>query len=360
VLGTLVGVALLGAAAVVGADTGVSSMAGLRPVLGLWGAGAPAVLNALQLVGWGAFELVAMGTAANGLVRHSFGFSSLALWTALFGLLATALAMMGPVSFVRRMLRRYGIWLLVGGAGWLSWRLATHPGLFALFSGRGTGALGFAQAVDLVIAMPISWLPLVADYTRFGKAPKAMFRGSTLGYLIANIWFYTLGAGYALLHQDGDLLLSTLAASGGALAVILVIIDETDNAFADVFSAASSTATFVPLEVFHLSMIFGVLCTGIAIFAPLGAFEGFLYLISSIFAPLFAVQFVDHFILRKRAPATTTPPRVRLTAILAWALGIATYQLVSRLAPAVGATLPAMAVAAASYLVMSSRARRPA
>ena len=186
-------------------------------------------------------------------------------------MLATLLAISGPLSFVRRFLRTWGIWLLLGGRGWLTWNLLAKHDLAALMRRPGTGEMSFGGAIDLVVAMPLSWLPLIADYTRFGRRPGETFRGTLLGYGIANIWFYALGAIYGLAAGGGDALLTgALAQAGGGLALLLILIDEIDNAFADIHSAAVSTGTFwtrgsVPL----LSAAFGALCTLIALLVPM-------------------------------------------------------------------------------------------
>jgi NCS1 family nucleobase:cation symporter-1 len=354
VVGTVLGVLLLAAAGLVGAETGLSAMGSLRPALGAKGAAVPTVLNVVQLVGWGAFEIIAMREAADALSLQTFGLSNALLWTLLFGALATGLAILGPVSFVRRFLRQWGLWLLLGGAGWLTWRLLAEHDLAALFARPGDGTLSFAAGVDLVVAMPLSWLPLIADYTRFGRTPGAMFRGSGLGYLVANIWFMGLGAAWAMVSGGGEgLLLSALAASGGGIALLLIVIDETDNTFADIHSAAVSTATLVRRRPATLAIGFGVLCTAIALMAPLARYEHFLLLIGSLFAPLFGVLLADHFILRPwRADPGAAPPGLNLAGLAAWAVGIGAYQGFHHLLADVGATLPAFVVAAVTYVAL--------
>jgi NCS1 family nucleobase:cation symporter-1 len=345
--GTTLGVVLLAAAGYVGAQTGLSAIGTLRPSLGTGGAAIPAVLNAVQLTGWGAFEIIAMRDAADALGRQTFGFSSPVAWTLAFGALATSLAFLGPVSFVRRFLRVWGLWLLLAGAAWLTWRLFAAHDVGALMARAGTGEMSFGAGVDLVVAMPLSWLPLIADYTRFGRSPGAMFRGSALGYLLANVWFMGLGAAYALAGGGEGLLLSVLAASGG-IALLLIVIDETDNTFADIHSAAVSTATLIRVPPARLALVFGALCTLIALVAPLARYESFLLLIGSVFAPLFGVLLADHFVVRRRGERAL--PKLNPCGLAAWASGIVAYQTVSRLAPEVGATLPAFAVAAVVYI----------
>ena len=364
VVGSVLGVLLLAAAGLVGAETGLSAMGSLRPALGSQGTVIPTVLNVVGLVGWGAFEIIAMRDAADALARQNFGVSNPFVWTLLFGALATGLAILGPVSFVRRFLRAWGLWLLLGGAGWLSWRLLADYDLAALMARPGTGDMSFAAGVDLVVAMPLSWLPLIADYTRFGRTPGAMFRGSGLGYLLANIWFMGLGAAYALASGGGEgMLLSALAVTGGGIALLLIVIDETDNTFADIHSAAVSTATLVKARPARLALVFGVLCTAIALFAPLARYETFLLLIGSVFAPLFGVLLADHFVVRPwRARPDAGVPGLNLAGLASWGVGIAAYQAVGRLLPDVGATLPAFVTAALVYLALRLpvlRAARP-
>ena len=269
---------------------------------------------------------------------------------------------------MRRFLRRYGLRLVLAGAGWLSWQLLARHDLAALLRKPGDGSMTMARGIDLVIAMPVSWLPLIADYARFGRTPGAMFQGSLLGYLLANVWFYALGAIYAATGASGDALLTTaLAAAGGGVSLLLIVVDETDNAFADIFSAAASSATLVKAPVARLALFYGALSTGIALFVPLGAFQSFLYLIGSIFAPLFAVLIVDHFVRRRRkldAAAVSARGGVywrrggfSVAGLCAWAIGILAYQAIGVYASALGATLPSIAISAVAYLGFTAVAR---
>lgn len=359
-VGSVIGVGLLGLAGVVGADSGLASMAMLRPTLGVRGAALPTVLNVVQLVGWGAFEIIVMGDAADALAKATFGVSLPGAWTLLFGALATAIAALGPVSFVRRFLRAWGLWLLLAAALWLTVRLLSLHDLSELLTRPGTGAMGFGGAVDLVVAMPLSWLPLIADYTRFGRSPGAAFRGSTLGFLLANIWFYGLGAAYGLASGGEVSLVATLALAGGGLALLLILLDETDNAFADIHSAAVSAATLTPGRVPVMTVGFGIICTLIALALPLGQYESFLLLIGSLFAPLFGVVLADHFLVRRRTVRADEIDRTggaywftggwNVAGIAAWAIGIATFHAVTALAPGLGATLPALVVAGVAHV----------
>ncbi len=275
-LGTLVGVLLLAAVGVIGSDTGLSAMAALKLSLGSRGASLPALLNLLQLIGWGSFEIIVMRDAASLLGTRAFSEGSLLasplLWTVLFGGLATVLAVSGPLTFVRQILRKWGIWLLLAACLWLTWNLFAKADLVALWAQAGDGSMPFAVGFDIAIAMPLSWLPLIADYSRFGKRAKSVFGGTALGFFIGNFWLMSLGVAYTLAFAPSaevNALLLALAGAGLGIPLLLILLDESENAFADIHSAAVSSGMLLRLKVEHLALAIGVICTVIACLAPL-------------------------------------------------------------------------------------------
>lgn len=354
-LGTLVGVLLLAAVGVIGSDTGLSAMAALRLSLGRHGAALPALLNLLQLMGWGAFEIIVMRDAASLLAGGQFGAASALanplLWTLVFGALATLLAVSGPLTFVRRFLRKWGIWLLLAACLWLTWNLFAKADLAGLWAKAGDGSMSLAVGFDIAIAMPLSWLPLIADYSRFGRKAGGVFGGTALGFFIGNLWLMSLGVGYTLAFApsgETNALLMALAGAGLGIPLLLILLDESENAFADIHSAAVSTGLLVKARVEHIALAIGVVCTLIACFAPLAQYQNFLLLIGSVFAPLFGVVLVDHFVLRRRQ-AGEVRAALHWAALVAWLGGIATYQVLANLYPNVGATLPSLLVAGALH-----------
>jgi len=357
-LGTLVGVLLLAAVGVIGSDTGLSSMAALKLSLGSKGASLPALLNLLQLIGWGSFEIIVMRDAASLLGTRAFSEGSLwaspMLWTLCFGALATLLAVSGPLTFVRKILRKWGIWLILAACIWLTWNLFAKADLAALWARAGDGSMPFAVGFDIAIAMPLSWLPLIADYSRFGKRAKNVFGGTAIGFFVGNFWLMSLGVAYTLAFAPSgevNALLLALAGAGLGIPLLLILLDESENAFADIHSAAVSSGILLRLKVEHLALAIGVICTLIALLAPLAQYQNFLLLIGSVFAPLFGVVLVDHFILRKRS-AYVASAALRWPALLAWLGGISTYHLLANLYPDVGATLPALVLAGLLQLVL--------
>lgn len=364
VLGTGVGVLLLGAAGVIGSDTGLSAMGTLKLSLGAQGARLPALLNVLQLIGWGAFEIIVMRDAASLLGARAFGEGSIwnspVLWTLCFGALATLLAVSGPLAFVRKILRAWGIWLLLGACVWLTWNLFAKADLAMLWQRGGDGSMSLAVGFDIVIAMPLSWLPLIADYSRFARDGRQVFGSTVVGYFIGNTWLMSLGVAYTLAFAaqgEVNALLLALAGAGMGIPLLLILLDESEKAFADIHSAAVSAGVLARVKVEHLALAIGVLCTLIALLAPLAQYENFLLLIGSVFAPLFGVVLTDHYWVRRRSiPAHVGA--LHWPALLAWAAGVAAYHIIAAQAPDLGATLPALVLAGVLYGVLNfSRGR---
>ncbi len=224
-LGTVVGNLLLALAGMVGSETAVPTMVLLRPALGIRGSYLPTLLNIVQLVGWGSFEIFIMSQAANGISRTLFAYDNAVLWVLVFATFCTLLAIGGPLVVVRRWLERFAIWLVYATTIYLTWYLLTRYDIGALLSRPGDGSLSFWLGVDLVVAMPVSWLPLVADYNRFARRSGPAFWGTFAGYLVANVWFYALGMLFVLTLKTADLIPAIMSLAGGWLALLLLLVD---------------------------------------------------------------------------------------------------------------------------------------
>lgn len=380
-VGSVIGVVLLGLAGIVGSQTGLPTMVCLRPALGLGGSYVATAFNVIQLLGWTVFELVIMGHAANAVVRGLTGLDAAWLWIVLFGVAVVALGLWGPVAVVREWLTKFALGAVILTTGWLTWRLLGRVDLGALWAAPAAGGLSFWAAVDIVIAMPISWLPLVSDYSRFARRPAPAFWGTTLGYLLANVWFYTLGALIVLgmrTSAEPKAFVEAIALLAGPLVLLVLLADETDEAWADLYSCAVSIQNVFP----HASSRalvggLGAACVALALVLDVTRYEDFLLLIGAVFVPLFGVLAADYFIVRRGqyAPARLLAPPgpggpargVRWQGALAWALGLVAYLWIAgRLDPFglaghpdIGASLPSLGLAAAVYLA-ATRGRTPA
>ena len=362
VVGSLLGAGLLGWVAKIGCDSGLASAGLMHAVYGRSFARLPILLNIVQLLGWGTFELVVMRDATVAIGRQS-GQLLAAYWpvlaTLLWGGVVVALISGSMVQLVRRTIARVALPLVVLSLLWLSWQfvaLAQTQGLEQLWQRRGTGGMGVLPALDLVIAMPISWLPLVADYARHGTSGRAALRGTWAGYALANIWCYALGVLVALTLPSKDLVTALLLAQGGLIALSLILIDEVDNAYGDTYSGAVSAHSLQPRwSVRQWGVGVALVCTLLALVLPMHSLEPFLLLLSSVFVPLFGV-ILGRLAFGTNASALLAQARqAHAVPIALWLAGIAFYHLVPRFAPALGSALPTLALCFALAFVSRSR-----
>ena len=353
VVGSVIGVGLLSLVAVAGADHGVPTMVLFRPVLGQRDSWVPSSLNVLQLIGWTAVELWAMSYVADLIVEESFGFSSRWVWLVAASVICIGLALWGPIGVTRVWMKRFGVWVIGGISLAITVLALTSPGIADALSANGTGAFPtFGPALDLVIAMPISWLPLVADYTRFARSPRAAGIGTSVGYLIANVWLYSLGA-LVVLASDASpdpagIAAGILALAGGSVAGLLflmgLLVGETDEAFADIYSASVTLQNVFPrLSQRALVVGIGVVATILAAWLTMERYEAFLFLIGSVFVPLFGILAADYFVLRRRRidPKHLFGQRgpywysngVRIITLLPWTVGFLVYHWIAPTGP---------------------------
>jgi nucleobase:cation symporter-1, NCS1 family len=352
VLGSLVGAGLLAWTARLGCTTGLSSAGLMHASFGSHFARLPVLLNMAQLIGWTTFELVIMRDGTRAIGQQSFGLDlggigGLLVSTLLWGVVLVALLAGSMTRLVRKLISRIGLPLVIASLLWLTWQFGSQlqtQGLAAFWARQGDGSMGLLSAMDLVIAMPVSWLPLVADYARHGKHGRSAMSGTWLGYALANIWCYALGVLVVSVAQPGtDLVTALLLAQGGLLALSLILVDEIDNAYGDVYSAAVSGQSLRgSWSIRQWGLVLAVVCTALALVLPMHSLEPFLLLLSSVFVPLYGV------ILGRLAVGSpslaASDKQVDWMAAGLWFLGIACYHLLANYAPQWGSTLPTLAL----------------
>ncbi len=379
VVGCVIGNAMLAVAGMIGADARVPGMALMRAPLGQRGSLIPTAVNVLQGVGWTVFELLVIATAAAALSDELFGFRAQWLWTLVFGACALALALLGPIGFVRRFIRRFAIWAVPLALLYLTWWALDGADLGAVWDAEGGGGISVWQGADVVVGITVSWVPYAADYTRFSQTRRGALAGTGVGYFVADVWLLALGAVLVLSRGLGDpAALPAAVVAGGFAAIVALfalLVTETDEAFANAASAAVSLQNAVPRapQELLIVLVMGIATAG-ALVVDFVSYQSFLLLLGSVFVPLFAVLLADWL----AAGAHYTPedvfgtPPWRWGLVGAWVAGFALYQwlyptgpswwvdLVGELHPpdwGIGATVPSFIVSfgVASVVAVVSR-----
>jgi NCS1 family nucleobase:cation symporter-1 len=322
VVGSVLGSAVLGLSAIPGSDTGAPAMVVLRGLLGRRGSYLPTVLNLAQCIGWAAVEVFVIATAAHqiadGVPRWVFVVAA--------GVIATLLALR-PLGFVRS-LRKWAVWLVLAASVYLFVEVLRQG-----VTGPAHGSWRqFWLAVDIVVALPISWAPLAADYSRHSRRAGAAFGGAFVGYGVAATGYFLLGI-FAVTAVPGaatDPIAALLALPAGALALGILVLDEIDEAFANLYSTAMSAQNMRPmLDRRWIVVVVGVIATLIGLVTDVTQYENFLYLIGSIFVPLFAVLIVDYFLGGRRRWDVSEHAPFRPALLAPWIAGFVAYQLLN-------------------------------
>jgi putative hydroxymethylpyrimidine transporter CytX len=215
---------------------------------------------------------------------------------------------------------------------YLTWWAFSEADLRALWNAPAEGGSSVWLRIDLVIAITVSWVPLVADYTRFATDRRSAFWGSGVGYFIGGTWMLVLGVVLVLdrnLTDPVDIPPAVAAAGlAAALALFAVTFDETDEAFANVYSAAVSMQNVLPrVEQSTLVGVIAVISTVGALVIQLRNYESFLLLLGSCFVPLFGVLLADWLLSGARYTSQQIfgAPAWRPELIVAWVVGFLVY-----------------------------------
>jgi putative hydroxymethylpyrimidine transporter CytX len=218
--------------------------------------------------------------------------------------------------------------------------------------------------LDLVIAMPISWMPLVADYSRFSKKKTPAFWNTWWGYFIVSSWMYILGLAATLVTGETDpgvMILMMMGKIGLAVpALIMVVFSTITSDFPDVYSATCSMMNISQkISAKTIMWIAGIFSIFVALVFPMEQYENFLLFIGAMFVPLFGVVLTDYFIIRKRKLEIEEIYKVdgeywyfkgfNITALMSWALGFITFEIIAIMKYSIGGSIPSMIVAGAFY-----------
>ncbi|MFF0816374.1 purine-cytosine permease family protein [Rhodococcus sp. NPDC003318] len=322
VVGALVGSTLLGLCAAAGASVGAPAMVMMRGLLGARLSALPTVINLVQCVGWATFEVFVIAEAAARLTDwQRWPFVLVA------GVLATVMALY-PLRVVK-ILARYAVWAALASTAYLLVNVLMKD-LPSLTDGTFAG---FWTSVDLVIAMPISWVPLAADYARHSRSPRAAFFGATVGYGGATIAFFTLGvlAFVAFGLEPGfDIIGSLLVLPLAGVALLILLVDEVDEAFANIYSTAISAQNLRPsLDRRYLVIGVGVVATLLALTVDAYSYEPFLFLIGAVFVPLTGTFLAAFYLIRRGTWDVSAHAPTRWVMLVPWVFGFVVYQLVT-------------------------------
>ena len=341
ILGHIIGGFLFFLAGLIGAQTRQSAMQTVRIGFGSSGASFFALANVLQLVGWTAVMIITGAAAADAVMPLST-----ALWSIIIGALIIVWLLVGPSQLTKLNLVAMALLFLL--TLWLSGLIFT-PGAHLSNTATADQSLSFGAAVELATVMPLSWLPLVADYTRSAKRPLGATLVSTFTYCLVSTWMYLIGLGTALYTGEGDIALVMLKAGLGLWPLLIIIFSTVTTTYLDAYSAGVSATSMIS-KLPEKPTAIGITVLGIilAIFVPMTEYEEFLYIIGSIFTPMIAILFTQYFLLKQDASGR----KFNYTNLFLWIIGFILYRNLLTWDTPLGSTVPVMiCIACLTYIV---------
>ena len=330
VVGHIIGCVLLFLAGIIGGKLRRSAMETVKLSFGQKGALLFAVLNILQLVGWTGIMIYDGALAADTLLGIGRW-----VWCLVIGGLIILWILIGirnlgrvnTVSMAALFILTIVLSVVVFGKG------AAHTGLGE--------AMSFGAAVELSVAMPLSWLPLISDYTREAEKPVAATAVSAVVYGLVSCWMYVIGMGAAIFTGEYDIAQVMVKAGLGVAGLLIIVFSTVTTTFLDAYSAGVSSETVAPkAKGKWIAVAAAVIGTVGAIAFPMDDITDFLYLIGSVFAPMIAIQIADYFILK----ADHTHQSLSVVNLVVWVLGFVCYRLLMQVDLPVGNSLPDMLI----------------
>ena len=330
IIGHIIGCVLLFFAGLIGGTVRKSAMETAKMSFGSKGALLFTVLNILQLIGWTAIMIYDGALAANGILAIGNW-----IWCILIGALIILWIMIGIRNLGRVNTVAMGALFVL-----------TIVLSFVIF-GKGTAlnisgeGMTFGAAVELSVAMPLSWLPLISDYTREAKKPVKATAVSAMVYGVVSCWMYVIGMGAAIFTGESDIARIMVKAGLGAAGLLIIVFSTVTTTFLDAYSAGISSES-LSAKINGQRIAVGVTILGIlgAVFLPLADITDFLYLIGSVFAPMIAIQIADFFILKKNREDSA----LSVQNLSIWLAGFVIYRMLMNVDIIVGNTLPDMII----------------
>ena len=330
IVGHIIGCLMLFLAGVIGGKVRKSAMETVKMSFGQKGSILFAVLNVLQLVGWTAIMIYDGALAADG-VMHTGRW----IWCLVIGALII-------------------LWIVIGITNLGKINTVAMAALFILtlilckviFTGSGVGtpsddSMTFGAAVELAVAMPLSWLPLISDYTREAKEPVKATAVSAVVYGVISCWMYLIGMGAAIYTGESDIAQIMVKAGLGIVGLLIIIFSTVTTTFLDAYSAGISSET-LSHKLNGKYIAIGVTIVGAlaAIVYPMDNITDFLYLIGSVFAPMIAIQIADFFLLKE----DHSEKEIQISNMILWVIGFVLYRMLMKVDLPVGNTLPDMVI----------------
>jgi len=310
---SVAGAGMLALVAGLAARRGQTTVGLIASTLGVRTGPVIAGLLLVRQVGWAIFAL-AFAARAAGEVPSLGG--STTTWAIALGALALALALLPSRTFVRVWVGRFAFWI-----GFVVIALVTLTGVVSygvpiLHDADGLGGWPTrAQGFDLIAALPLLWLPVIADYAKDASSPRTAAIGTWSGAAVMTAWYSIVGVLWVFTVSSRDVAGFVTALPIGAGGLIVVVGLQSNAVAANLYSASVAGGRFGYRWFRPVLLAAAAVAVAAAVLTDALRIEDMLLALSAVFVPLFAAVLV-----RGIAPDLPKP-----TAWAAWGAGMLAY-----------------------------------
>lgn len=344
IIGHLIGTAILAAGGYMGVKTKMPSIESTKISFGIYGTYLFGVLNVLQLIGWTIVMIISGSQSLNQISKQIWGFDNIYMYSIVIGILICLWITFGIKGF--KIINTVAVILLLGLTIVLSTIVFKNS---ELFNTANNGSISFGILIELSVIMPLSWLPLIADYTRFAKSKKGAVLGSFLGYFIGSSWMYIIGLSLGIISGTASPGAFLVAANLSLTAFGIIVLSTVTTTFLDVYSAGvSGVNIFKKVKEKNLALVVAVISTILALVVPMQQYENFLYAIGSVFGPLFAIVLTDFFLFKN---TKYNGDKVNKLSFIVWIVGVIVYYILKQYNIIFGLTVPVIIITSIIYII---------
>jgi cytosine permease len=343
-------------AAIVGAETRLSSYLIIEFVFGRRGSDFVNALLGLTLLGWFAVTAGFFGETLAIAFEEMFAVSP-PTW--LLTLISSVLILITTIFGFKAIdrLALFAVPLLILFLLYVSNLSLADSSWETVLSTEGSNPAYFSTAVSTVIGSLIVGVVLMPDLSRYARSVKDCVSASVLGNGVGNCFSMLMGVAPAIVTGLLDPMAYMIALGlVGSAFVILVFATWTTNSV-NLYSTTLAVAIIKPkIPEWKLTVACGVIGTALAMIGITDYFIGFLEWLGVIVPPVASIYLTDYFVLKQKNYSLTLQdslPDYDRAAIVAWVIGttISAFTFVSEFSLSTIPTLDALVITAPIYLI---------
>lgn len=292
--------------------------------------------------GWFAFQSDLFGNTVTSILREGWGLETPTIvFTVLGGLAMATTAIFGFKAIEKFSKISFPVLILLCGVAiWKTFSLVPVGDI--INSGPVGEPITFAMGIAIVVSSYAGGIAVIGDVSRFSKSKKDCLLGLSLGYVWGFIPILLCGSFFTYAFHNWNIVEVMIEdLNMGILGAVGLIICQwttnDNNLYTSVLGVTNLLDGIVKIPRIRLSIIIGLISTGVAAIGMYKYFENFLSILGVFIIPVAGIIVADFYISNPAKYQISDPKpveSVNLSAISAWLM--ASFIGLTMTAPPVG------------------------